>query len=166
RHQDEEPAPEIPVGGKQAKAHATVPDENQVEEGQHLHDAALGKAEEIEDPELADLVGDDNSRGDYEAAGEKPPVSQHSLCSPRPAQPTVATTSAQRWQRSGLSRVPTSGRVCQQRAHFSPSATAVTTPIPAASSSRKASDGAAPTTISAAEVMKVSARSTPSKASR
>src|SRR5690606_2440561 len=85
------------------------------------------------------------------------PFAREKRASRRASYATSATASAQRVQRSALSSLPTSGSTCQQRAHFSPSATLVTTPIPATSSSLNAVWGDSPSTIRAADVIKVSA---------
>src|SRR5690606_19496346 len=132
------------------EAHPPVPDEDQVEEGQHLDDAARVQPEEVEDPELADLVRGHDQGRDQETAMEKPPPGPHGVLHlPHGDQATAATTSAQRWQRAGWSSVPTYGSSCKQRGHFSASARAASTRRPTTTSSRKGASGAAPTPISA-----------------
>src|SRR4029079_6750865 len=68
-----------------------------------------------------------------------------------------STAPSQRWQMSGcLADVPTSSSTCQQRAHFSPLASAGTTATPATSGRLKAPAGASPFTRSPPDVMQIS----------
>ena len=78
-------------------------------------------------------------------------------------QPSAAS---QREQTPGWAWVPTSGRIFQQRAHFSPSARWGTTATPGTSSSAKAPAGAGSAARVTSEVMQTSAKSTEARAAR
>src|SRR5581483_11518615 len=119
-------------------------------EGMRLH--------HLLDDGLADLIDDDHADAEPEPESEQLAVGDvHAAGSIR------STASVQRSQRVGWSLcVPTSGRTCQQRSHFSPSASATTTPTPATSGRVNAPAGAAPSAKVTPEVMAISSRSMPS----
>src|SRR5947199_5026959 len=91
---------------------------------------------------------------------------RHGLAVERP-HASASTAPSQRRQISGwLADLPTSSSTCQQRAHFSPLASAGTTATPVTSGRVKAPAGASPATRSPSEVMQISARSRPFIAAR
>ncbi len=103
-----------------------------------------GRREMIEDPGLAhpvDQPRNEDQRHADDAGLRAPDV---------PAPHYADLVGAHRRRRSGCRdpappcTVPTSGSTCQQRSHFSPSASSLTTPMPSTSSSMKAPSGGAP----------------------
>ena len=126
----QEPGPVVAQRVEHAEADAAVPDQDQVEERGDRH--RLIGIEGGQRQPFGDLVQHQDGQR-QQGAGQ--------LAHRAQAARAVATASVQRRHRCS-GDAATSGRTCQQRTHFSPSASPGTTATPGTSSSVKAPAGA------------------------